>query len=434
MSPRPDAGAERRDWAIEKIVPGGDGMSRLSDGRVAFASGTLPGDVIRPVAVEAKKGHVRAKAWTLVSASAERVTPPCPVVEACGGCDWMAMSRRAQVDQKAALLREALERTGGFSDAPVSISPVGSELRYRSRVRFHVDGGGRIGFYARGSHELVEIPGCLVCRPEIERALALLRKVPKHALAAFSEIDVRVPEDSPAVAVHLMARFPGGAGPATSVIAATLGSECSVSVEGEREPEPLVQRHPLPFGTYLLAGGGVFTQVNWPVNVALVTAVVEGAKARGVSRFLDAYAGAGNFTLPLLAAALTGVSVERDGRAVELAERAAREQGLEEGGFVAGDAARVLPSLVQRRERFDLVLLDPPRSGARHVLADVLALSPRTIACCSCDPVTLARDLRTLAAGGYLLDEVCGFDMFPSTHHLETLAWMSRRAPHAAGS
>jgi 23S rRNA (uracil1939-C5)-methyltransferase len=423
---RPDADAERREWVIEKVVPGGDGMARLADGRVAFATGAMPADVIRPVAVEAKKGHVRASRWTLVSPAPERVTPPCPVAEACGGCDWMMMSRPAQLVSKEHLLREALARTGGFADVAVTVTAVGDDLRYRSRVRFHVDGSGRIGFFARGSHLLVEIPGCLVCRPEIDAALAALRRVPKDTLAAFSEIEVRVADTQPNVVVLLVPRVAGAADPAVRVVATTCGTNFLVVAADAASREGTEQRYDLPGGVRLLAEPGVFTQVNWPVNAALVQAVVDGAREREVGRFLDAYAGAGNFTLPLLALGLRGVSVERDARAVADARRSAHAQGFAEDGFVVGAAEAVVAELARRGEDFDFVLLDPPRSGARDVLESVSKLEPRVIACCSCDPVTLARDLRYLAGRGYQLRAVRGFDMFPSTHHLETLAWMQK--------
>jgi 23S rRNA (uracil1939-C5)-methyltransferase len=414
---------------IDRVVPGGDGMARLADGRVGFATGALPGDTIRPLAIEAKKGHVRATRFEILTPSTERVKPPCPVAEACGGCDFMALAPTAQLSRKEELLREALTRIGGFTSLPegLSVVRVGPELRYRSRVRFHVDAAGKIGFYARGSHAIVEVPACLVCRPEIDELLAALRGVPKDSLAALSEIDVRVADEGVKASVRLVARFPGGAGPALKVVVAKLPRDVVVTIDdGDGRASAGEQRFALPGGTYLLAEPGVFTQVNWPVNVALVEAVVRGARARGVTRFLDAYAGAGNFSIPMLHAGLRGVSVERDARAVECARRAAAAQGLPEDGFVADDAEKHLEGLARKKAPFDLVLLDPPRSGARAVLPSVERLAPRVVAFCSCDPVTLSRDLATLSRAGYHLDEVRGFDMFPSTHHLETMAWMSR--------
>src|ERR1041385_7529267 len=171
-------------WQIEKLVPGGDGMARLDDGRIGFASGTVPGDVIRPTEMVAKKGHARADAWDLVRPSALRVEPPCPVATRCGGGDWMALAHEEQGRQKSAILRQALERTGGFTDLPLELPIVtaGPGLGYRSRVAFHVDVEGRIGLYGRRSHDLVEMDDCPVCRPEIVRALHSLRRIPRSLL------------------------------------------------------------------------------------------------------------------------------------------------------------------------------------------------------------------------------------------------------------
>jgi 23S rRNA (uracil1939-C5)-methyltransferase len=157
-----------------------------------------------------------------------------------------------------------------------------------------------------------------------------------------------------------------------------------------------------------------------------VEAVRAGAESRGVRRFLDAYAGAGNFSLPLLASGMVGTSVERDARAVACARRSAAEHGLPADGFVVGDAGKTLRELAREDLRYDMVLLDPPRSGAKDVLDAVLRLAAPFVALCACDPVTLARDLGTLLGRGYRLEEVHGFDMFPHTHHLEALAWTTR--------
>jgi 23S rRNA (uracil1939-C5)-methyltransferase len=428
MKPVPDADAERGVWLVEKLVPGGDGLAHLADGRVAFITGAFPGESIRPLSIEAKKGHVRASRFEIVSPSPDRVKPPCPVAAACGGCDFMALSHSAQLREKERLLRSALERTGGVSGLPerLPFTESDAELGYRSRVRFQVDSEGRLGFFARGSRTVVEIPACLVCRPEINEALTFLRRVSRETLAALSEIEVRYADSEPRVSFLLVPRVRGGAGPTLRAVKAALPPSSVVAVRGEESDGDAVQTFPLPGGARLVAFPGVFTQVNWAVNTALVERVVEGARARGVARFLDAYAGAGNFSLPLLASGMVGTSVERDERAVRCARRAAGELGLPVDGFVVGDAPAKIRELARRGERFDLVVLDPPRSGAKDVLDGVVRLEPSAIALCSCDPVTLARDVGTLLRRGYRLEEVRGFDMFPSTHHLEALAWITR--------
>jgi 23S rRNA (uracil1939-C5)-methyltransferase len=434
-SPASSANVEREDWTIERLVPGGDAIAHLSDGRVAFVNGAIPGDVIRPLGVETAKGNLRATRFELLRPSPHRVTPPCPSFGACGGCDWMAIERSQQVVQKGAVVRDALLRVGRLSSVPekVPVETAGGDLEYRNRVRFHIDPSGQVGFFARGSHQLVPIPRCMVCRPELNEALKVLRAAPRDPLCAFSAVDVRCSDEAPRVALHFTPRVRGATGLAQRALAASLPKDWAVTVTEDARganPEREEQSFPLLPAVRLRALPGVFTQVNWAVNVALVEAVVSGAKRRGVRRFLDAYAGAGNFSLPLLAAGMTGISVDSDGRAIESGRRQAEALGLDAGGFVAEDAARLVSRSSRAKEAFDLVLLDPPRSGAREVLGSVAALAPSFIAYCSCDPVTLARDLATLVHAGYALSDVRAYDMFPHTHHVETVAWLER-APGA---
>jgi 23S rRNA (uracil1939-C5)-methyltransferase len=141
---------------------------------------------------------------------------------------------------------------------------------------------------------------------------------------------------------------------------------------------------------------------------------------------VDLYFGAGNFSVPRLRAGLSGLGLDRTGGGIRAARRAAEHFDLNADAFVAADVGEELERLVGTAERFDLVLLDPPRTGARGIAAKVSALAPKHLAMCSCDPPTFARDLRAFADVGFELSHVIGFDMFPHTHHVEALGWMRR--------
>ncbi len=172
-------------------------------------------------------------------------------------------------------------------------------------------------------------------------------------------------------------------------------------------------------------------RVNPAVNAILVDALVAGATSRGARRFLDLFCGAGNFALPLGREGLTGVGIESNRSAIAVASKAAAQQGL----AVRFRAASVVEALAEpsRLQAVDLVVLDPPRAGASDEVAGIVALEPQWIAYVSCDPATLARDLRTLVDGGYRITEVTPFDMFPHTHHVETLVWLQRGAFDQSG-
>ena len=422
--PKALAPAPTGEWTIARLVPGGDGFLRLPDGRAAFVSGALPGDVVEPLELEQRRDYVRAKRFRLIAGGPDRVEPACPVASRCGGCDLMHLDRSAQLREKASLLREALARTGRFHELPaIEVKSPGPPLGYRTRLRLHVDHAGRVGLFARGSRQLVEIPGCIVSDPEIDRVLAAIRELLREtpdAISAFSEIEIRVAPVEPRVLVRLFpSRSPT---PAARELVRRLSARFAVSVEAAAGAHP-EQRYPLPLGVELAAPAGAFTQVNWAANLALVSALLEGAATRAVRSACDLYSGAGNFTLPLAKAGIECVGVDRVGTALEAAERAAREQGLRVE-FIAGRVPAVLEKFAQSGRRFDLIVLDPPRTGARDALEGVAALKPRWVAMCSCDPVTFARDLRGLVDRGFLLETVSGFDLFPQTHHVEALAWM----------
>jgi 23S rRNA (uracil1939-C5)-methyltransferase len=417
----------QKDWEIARLVPGGPGYLRLDNGQGAFVAGALPGERIRVEQAEDHRSYLNATRWQLLTSSPDRVTPVCPVQASCGGCDWMMLSYPAQLSAKLGLLHEALTRTGRFAELP-EIRFVASEREfgYRSRIRLHVGAAGRLGFYAEQSQTLVEIPSCSVADPELERALATLREIAARfprAIVQFAELELRVAPSGPRLSVWLAPKSKQLAG--TADFLGALGASFHVAV-GTEPPDPKRdQRFDLPNGVELRAPAHAFTQVNWPINRAIVSALLAGAERRGARTFLDLYCGAGNFSLPLFARGMSGVGVEAARGSIAAAERAARAANFENARFIAGDVRAVLAQLPPS-ERFDLVLLDPPRAGAREILAELTRRAAPHIAYCACDPVTLARDLRTLCDSGYALEEVTGYDMFPQTHHFETLVWLRK--------
>ncbi|HET9955671.1 MAG TPA: 23S rRNA (uracil(1939)-C(5))-methyltransferase RlmD [Polyangiaceae bacterium] len=436
-------------WHIDKLVPGGEGLARLADGSVGFAAGVLPGEHVEVVGSERKKGFVRATRLRVVTPAAERCEPPCVYARDCGGCDFMHIRPERQLDFKAGLIREALSRTGGFAEFPdITLHPSPKAQGYRVRLRVHLQPGGRVGFFSERSHHLVPIEACLMARPELNAALAQLRRIaaehPKLA-EAFGEAELRVAPAREGCVLRLVPRANAAGGPRkqssfASALAA-LEQVFAVHIDGQRDDSE--QTYSLTFAAESAAGepqleairlqvpASAFVQVNWEVNCALVEHIVGGALERRAKRFLDLYSGVGNFTLPLARAGLGGEAVEANRGAAEAARR-----GLAASNLPVEVRAEPAEQFVQRlatrvaqtgaREPFDLVVLDPPRAGARDLIEALARLAPRFIAYCACDPVTLARDLKSLCAGGYALDSIHAFDMFPGTHHVETLVWLRR--------
>ncbi len=386
MPQQPDPGrVSQQPWTVERLVSGGDGFLRAPDGRAAFVPGAFPGDSILPRSVTAKKRHVRVKAFDLLSPSSDRVPRACSV-QGCGGCPWMELSRPAQLKAKAEILHDCLRRLGRFVNLPSPVvHAVGPDLGYRTRVRLH-RAGGQLGFHATGSRRIVSVDRCAVACEPLNEALA--------------DVD----RSGPPAEVELRASTDG----------------VQVLVDKRRVSGPAAQRIPLP-GAWLEVPAGAFSQVNPHVNRALVEAVLAGARARGVHRIADLHCGAGNFALALAAAGFEVRGSDLAEAGVLAARRAAQAQGLD-ASFEVGSAAQAA------KPSAELVLLDPPRTGDKDAATALAADPPAHIAYVSCDPATLARDLRILVDGGMVLDDVQGWDMFPHTPHVEALAWL-RRAP-----
>lgn len=428
MSLPPEMSAE---LVIEKFVGEGRSLARLADGRVVILEGAVPGDRVVLERATAAKGWVKAEAFRLVSASPRRAVPRCPVAAECGGCDWMMVAPAEQRAGKLAMLEEALTRIGKLRlDRPIAFYSDHRMDGYRGRIRLRVHDG-RVGFYRRGSHALVEPDHCRVSRPLINLALVTLRALCREhvgALDPFVWLELREATDG-SVSVYLE-RNDQPLGQAAERFLAALRERFIVAMgESEASQHQRWQRFQLTPQTHLLSPPGTFTQVNWAVNQALVERATELAIEREVRTFLDVFSGAGNFSLPWLARGLRGVSIESNRLSVMGAREAARRQGLPADGFEIGDASQLARELSRQGKSFDLVFLDPPRAGVKHGLADFAALSRGLIGMCSCNPTTLARDLETLIGLGCTLEHIEAFDMFPQTHHLETLVFLrtSRR-------
>jgi tRNA/tmRNA/rRNA uracil-C5-methylase (TrmA/RlmC/RlmD family) len=263
----------------------------------------------------------------------------------------------------------------------------------------------------------------------VDRALREIRqlgRLHRAALDAFAWLELREASDgSLSVLLEPQQKPPPRD---TSAWLAALESRFVVAVgRADTDSPRLWQRFQLTDDTFMLSSPRGFVQVNWEVNRRLIAHVLEGAAARAVRTFLDAYAGSGNFALPLARRGLSGLAVESNASALAPLREAARRQGLAGVQVVVADAATHASILGRQGRRYELVLVDPPRAGLGAGLEPLAQLAQRWFVVCSCNPVTLARDLARLTRLGFELEELCAFDMFPQTHHLETVAWL--RAP-----
>ncbi len=440
---------------IEKVVAGGRGLGRLADGMVVMVPAVLPGEQVLVQVQRRKKHFWECYARSIQKESEHRVEPPCPVYSTCGGCDFQHVSYEEQVRLKQEILKEHLVRghlvksaedTASFLQDPVVCQePFG----YRLRVRLHRDRQGQIGIYRSNSHHVIPITNCLIADKEINLILAALEGcLPlQDLLAQTSEFEILVsPDDRKSVILLDFSRKPRSAdlkliSTAVEQIASLkdiflkvdkhglFGSQGRV---GQVRDHALI-RWTLPVGlgkepvTLTVEPGG-FYQVNQEQNEKLTSLLLEFAGLSGTEHVLDLFCGMGNFSLPMARGAGRVLGLDLQGAAIRSAKRNAELSGLENVIFKKGGAIPEAKKLTKAGQHFDIVLLDPPRSGCKEVLPHVLGLGAEKIIYISCDPATLCRDLGQLVLpGNYRIQKMRLVDMFPQTSHLETIVLLERK-------
>lgn len=385
---------------VERLVASGAGLARV-DGRVLFVAGALPGDRVRARVVRAAKRHDEAVVEEMLAPSPDRRDARCAHFRTCGGCALQDLAYPAQLAAKRALALDALRSVAGIVPA-FEVEVVGSpEYGWRARAEFQVarvDGQRAPAVHRARSHDLEPVRECPVLVPSLESALRDL-------------VEGRRAIPSEARTLHL------AAGDESAVVVAADAAGAAIGEDAE-----IVQRVD---GIEFALGARGFFQANRAILPALVERATAGA--RGALAF-DLYAGSGLFTLPLARRFDFVMAVESDGAAIERLRanaRRARRTGVQPH---ASDVGRWLA--LARKLDPEFVLLDPPRAGAGvAVIESIAALAPREIRYVSCDPGTLARDLRVLAPYGYALKALSVLDLFPQTLHVETVATLERVEP-----
>lgn len=421
------------DLTIDTLTLGGRGLGR-DQGKAVFVPGTAPGDRLRCRVTHSRTHYAEAELVELLQPSPLRRTPPCAVFGHCGGCQWQHLPYPVQAEWKERLFREQLVRAGvATAAACLPIVPAPAEWHYRNRVQYkcrQTAQGFVIGFYRPASHYVIDAPHCMLVAPPIQQCFTFLRAAlpASPAPQSIPQVDITASDDgSVTVLAHVLPTAVESLRGWLAEIARRGHFAAALQAGRKTTLEPVhgdpalitaVDDPPLP----LRIGAGGFAQVNPAQNRRLVAAVVAAAALTGGERVLDLYCGVGNFTLPLARRAGSVLGIEDYPPAVADARYNARRQGLTNVAFSAEPAA----GAVRRYGSCDLVLLDPPRSGAYPVMRDLLSVRPARILYVSCDPATLVRDLQPLVHHGYKVVSSQPFDLFPQTWHIESLTLLAR--------
>jgi len=413
---RPEADTVCLD--VTALSQGPDGVAR-HEGGVVFVPGVAPGDHVHARLVATHRRFARAEVVSRVPGPAHR-TPPCPWVATCGGCPWQQVAYPAQLQAKATNVREILARVGGVIPRralPILAAP--DEWHYRRRIRLHVDRRGVLGYRQARSHRVVEIDDCVIADAALVAALPLARRLVPSLRTRLATLELLV-NGRGAVVMHAVAAGPfaqGDAGVLADLLAGTT-TIAGIALEGHDWRHDAGDVHvvvrPDERETSIAQRPEVFSQVNGEANRALVATVR--AFAGPASRVLDLFCGSGNLSLPLARDGHRVLGVDADAAAIEAARAAATANGLP-CRFEAVPALRLLRQ--QGLADADLVVLDPPRTGAAEEVVQLGRLRPRRILYVSCDPATLARDAKVLVGAGYTVDRVQPLDLFPQTPHVE---------------
>lgn len=367
------------------------------EGHRVFVFGAIPGEEVVAEVFRERRHYVAARVLEVVEASPNRVEPPCPYFGPCTGCQWQHVDYDAQLQYKLDAVIDSLRRVGGFSNPPVqAMLPSPDRLGYRNHARFTIGENGSLGFVNRETRQHVVVDSCMLMDPGVN---GVLQQLQGHC-DETTQLSVR-----------------WGVNTADYLVQPTL-KEANVSVETGQKTYVETLR-----GRDFRIASPSFFQVNIRQLDQLVDLVKSGLRLTGVETLIDAYAGVGTFAILLAPYAGRIIAIEDSPAAVEDAKTNA--DGLPNVEFLLGRTEQALPRL---QDSPDGVILDPSRKGCHpSALKALKTLKPRRVVYVSCDPGTLARDLKILCKDAFQLESVTPVDMFPQTHHVECVAVLTLR-------
>ncbi len=434
---------------VEGYSSEGLGIVRIN-GAVVFVPRAVRGEEVRLRIVKAMKTSYAGEIEEILAPSPERVEPDCPYFGECGGCVYRHMTYAEELQSKLQKVNDALRRIGGLTLRAEEILGAENPLHYRNKAQYPVGADGAVGFYRRRSHRVIPVDHCRICAPAAdETAGAVGAWMKKYGVPAYDE------KTGKGLVRHVYVR--------TNRAGESL---CCVVLNGKtapREPElaaMILAAAPKTVGVVLngnVSRGNVilgeryrtlwgqdflmdelcglqfklsvpsFYQVNREQAEVLYGKAVEFAGLTGTETVLDLYCGAGTITLAMSKAAKRVIGAEIVPEAVENARENAERNGISNAEFFLGDAADVAAKLEKEGLRPDVICVDPPRKGlAPEVVDSVAAMGPRRVVYVSCDPATLARDLKRFAGLGYRAERAVAADLFPGTAHVECVILMQR--------
>jgi len=438
---------------IEKIVNGGYGLARGENGRIILIRHVLPGESVLAHIVLERKGFAEAVPTAILEASPHRIPPPCPYYGVCGGCDLQHCDYERQLQLKKEIIGDLLRRAphNSLHQAMALLTePLASPriFGYRQRLRLQISERGEPGFHRFHSHQCIPVTRCLLAGQELNAILQQLRTLPPfHKLLTITtELELLLnPASFRVVCLLHLTRKPRPTdlkladalttslpeiervvfcGQDFPPVSSGSGDNTSPSLQLPLPPFPGHTNQPISL-SWEATG---FCQVNLEQNIRLIRTVLDFCQAGPDTTILDLFCGMGNFSIPLAMQAASLLGIEGQGAAIRHARKNSELAGLANTRFEKSPIHEHCQALAATGQSFDCVVIDPPRQGAPDLAPLLAALTRKRLIYISCDPATLCRDLGELTKAGFTIRKLQPVDMFPQTHHLETVALLEKEA------
>ncbi|EUJ29187.1 RNA methyltransferase [Listeria floridensis FSL S10-1187] len=446
---------QQLEVVIEDLTHDGSGVAKI-DGYPLFIPNTLVGERALVKVVKLNKKFGFGRLVSLLEESKNRVEPPCEVYAKCGGCQLQHLSYEGQLGFKQRQVEQVMQRIGKLDVEVLPVIGMENPFRYRNKSQVpvgYVNGKLTAGFYQKRTHDIIDMDTCLIQDEVSDKAIQAAREVfEAFGVEAYDElrhkgvlrhIMTRVGKSSGELMLVLITRtkelpfakeitdqlvkvIPG----LTSVVQninpqktnVIFGAETRLLYGKERITDTI-------HGIQFAISAKSFYQVNPLQTEVLYQKALDAAELTGEETVIDAYCGIGSISLCLAKQAKQVYGVEIVDAAIQDAKRNAELNGLSNAVFETGKAEEVIPRWYKDGVKADVIVVDPPRKGCdEHLLATILKMKPKRVVYVSCEPSTLARDLRILADGGYEVGKVQPVDMFPMTTHIENVVALDLKA------
>jgi len=376
--------------AVEKIVPNGFGLA-FAENLTVFVALAVAGERLRVKIYQLKGKTAFAEIVEIIEPSANRIEPKCVYFGRCGGCNFQQIDYETSLETKVGIIRDCLSRIGKIDwTAEIPIIPSPKSYNYRARAAWHIDTRRRkIGYFQRNSHQVIDVETCPILTPELQTTLDDLRREIEWESFWSEIVEIEAANSGQDVSIY-----------SNEIVAPS--DEISFPAKGNR----------------YFYNANSFFQGNPFLIESLIETAVKDAKGKTA---LDLYCGVGLFTLPLAENFTKVIGVEGNERAVDFARKNIEQARIEHAQIFRENVGDWLAENAKDLQEIDFVLLDPPRSGTeKETIENLLKIKPKEISYVSCEPATLARDLRILSES-YSIESITALDLFPQTHHVETI-------------